>query len=217
MKFPTQLTLFFFRQSLWVTLLGLVIAIGYVLYFQDIIRTNNDSFHLFILIHSIAIAVILGRFRNENFIYAYTRGYSRNQLYLAKMSASILSVLTVWLPVALVIWLPIRSVIQDKLFQSPYFPFMETGENILPLFWLWGYALLLPMFHYVWIRRAQPIPGSNGTVLLAIGYVMVVVMHSNFYRNPAWLQLVLVSVTTLSALVLLIGTWKCHQKMEMQR
>jgi hypothetical protein len=204
----------FFRQALPVTLLGLTIGCLYVLFARRVLIWQNAALALFVLIHSIAIAALLGRFRSRSFAFIYTRGYSRDELWLHKMLATILAVLAVWLPMAVIVWAPIRSTIQDKLFASPYFPIMSIREASVPWAWLAGHTILLPLFHYVWIRRAQPMRGGNGVVLLAIGVVIVIAILMSFRWHPQWFRILVFILSAVVTATTLIAGRLLHRQLE---
>ena len=200
------------RQCLPATLIGLPIACFYVLLARKPLDWANPWMGLFVLAHSVAIVFSLGRYRSPGFAFLYTRGYSRDELWLHQLLVTVLAVLTVWLPLALIVWLPIRSSVQDVLLGSPYFPIMMVQEVSVPWAWLAGYAILLPLFHYVWIRCAQPLGGGDGAVLLAVGTVIVIGIFLLSGRLPHWFWMLLgvlaavVTVTNLAAGLLLHRT-----------
>jgi hypothetical protein len=203
MKIRGSLLWMFFRETLPATLIVLPIACLYVMFVRDVLSWRNPWMAMLVLGHSIALASLLGRYRSRSFAFMYTRGYTRDELWLNKMAATVLSVLAVWLPVALIIWLPIRSGVQEG-FRSPYFPIMMLREAGVPWAWLAGYAILLSLFHYVWIRRAQPLRGENGVVLLAIGVVVVIAILMSFRWHYDWFRMlcyVLAGVTVVTTLV----------------
>jgi hypothetical protein len=205
MRIKMSLLRMMMRRCLPATLIGLPVACFYVLLTREPLDWANPWMGLFVLAHSIAIASCLGRYRSPDFAFFYTRGYSRDELWVHKLLATVLAVLTVWLPLALVVWLPVRSRVQDVLFRSPYFPIMTMREVSVPWAWLAGYALLLPLFHYVWIRRALPLAGGDGVISLAIGTVVVVGTFMLFGWLPHWFWMLLwvlaavVTVTNLAA------------------
>ncbi len=204
------------RQCLPTTLIALSLACLYVLGAREPLMWSNPWMGLFVLAHSIAIASCLGRYRCPEFAFLHTRGYARDELWINKLLATALAVLVVWLPAALIVWLPIRSELQEKLLFSPYFPIMQVREAVVPWAWLAGYGILLPLFHYVWIRRAQPLAGGDGVVLLAVGTVVVVGTLMLFgwlpywFRMLAWILAGIVTATNLVAGLLL------HRTMEIQ-
>lgn len=214
MKIRTPLLSMLFRQTLPVTLLGLAIGCLYVLFARRVLIWQNAPLALFVLVHSIAIAAMLGRFRSRSFAFLYTRGYSRDELWLHKMLATILTVLAVWLPMAVIVWAPIRSTLQDKLFASPYFPIMSMREASVPWAWLAGYAILLSLFHYVWIRRAQPMRGGNGVVLLAIGVVIAMATLMSFRWHSPWFKTLVCTLSVVIVATTLIAGRLLHRQLE---
>jgi uncharacterized membrane protein YidH (DUF202 family) len=217
MKIKPALIGLFFRQTLPVTLLALPFLCLFILFYREVLDWQNPWISLFILVHSIALTICLGRFRSQSFAFIYTRGYTRDELWINKMLATVLAVLVVWLLAALSLWLPVRSAVQDKLFASPYFPLMMPREAPVPWFWLFGYGILLPIFHYVWIRRAQPTRGSNGAVLLAIGMVVVAATLMTFKWHPAWFLMLIWIVSAIMTATALIGGFLLHRSLEVQK
>ena len=71
MKISIPLVTTFLRQTLPVTLVGLPIVGLYVLFASEPLRWDDKWVALFILCHSIAIAVSLGRFRSSAFAFLY--------------------------------------------------------------------------------------------------------------------------------------------------
>ena len=207
----------FLRQTLGVTLTALTVMLFTVLFYREVFEWYNPWMSLLVLMHSILIVFRLGRFRSRSFTFMYTRGFSRDQLWVNKMIASAIAVLIVWLPVAAVIWLPVRSAVQDKLFESPYFPLMMIRESPVPLFWLFEYAVLVPLFHYTWIRRAQPTRGGSGAVLIAIAAVIAGATLMNFRSHPDWFETVVWTVSAVMVLTSLVGGFLLHRKLEVQK
>ena len=207
----------FLRKTFGVTLIALPVMVIFVLFYRNILNWQNPWLSLFVLVHSIAIVFCMGRFHSRSFAYIYTRGYSRDELWVNKMIASAIAVLIVWLPVAVVVWLPIRSTIQDKMFLSPYFPLMMMREVLVPSFWLFGYAVLVPLFHYVWIRRAQPTRGGNGAVLLAIAVVIAATTLMTFRWHPEWFKMLIWIVSAIVTTTALVGGFLLHRKLEVKK
>lgn len=205
-----------FRQILPVTLIALPIGCLYVLFTRDVLSWQNPWIALFVLVHSITIAVLSGRYRSRAFAFLYTRGFTRDELWFYKMLNTILSVMAVWLPMALIVWLPVRSYVQDKLFISPYFPLMMIREASVPWFWLAGYAILLPLFHYVWIRRAQPLRGENGVVFLSMGVVIVIATLMSFRWHTLWFRILIYMLSAVIIVTSLIAGRILHRNLEVQ-
>jgi hypothetical protein len=200
------------RQCRPATALGLPLAGLYVLLTPKPLEWANPWMGLFVLGHSLTIASCLGRYRSPAFAFLYTRGYARDELWVHQLLVTLWAVLAVWLPLALVVWLPIRSSVQDALFRSPYSLILTIREVSVPWAWLAGYAFLLPLFHYVWIRRAQPLAGGDGVVLLATGTVLALGILLSFRWFPPWFLVLsgalalVVSATNLLAGLLLHRT-----------
>ena len=216
MRIRISLLKMMMRQCLPVTLIGLPLAVLYVLLTRQPLDWANPWMGLFVLGHSIAIAFCLGRYRSPGFAFLYTRGYSRDQLWVHQVLATVLAVLTVWLPLALLVWLPIRSGVQDVLFRSPYFPILMIREAVVPWAWLAGYALLLPLFHYVWIRRAQPLAGGDGVVLLAAGTVIAIGIFMLFGWFPRWFWTLLWILAAPITVTNLVAGFLLHRKIEVE-
>jgi hypothetical protein len=209
-----SLLIILLRQTLPVSLIALPVGCLYVMFTREVLTWQNPWMALFVLAHSIAIAFCLGRFGSPSFAFLYTRGYSRDELWLHKMLGTASSVLIVWLPITLVLWLGIRSSVQDKMFVSPYFPIMMMREASVPWFWLGGYAILLPLFHYVWIRRAQPLRGENGVVLLAIGVVVVIGTLMTFRWHPQWFRTLIYALSAVIIVTTLVAGRVLHRNLE---
>ena len=214
MKVSKSLLAILYRQVLAVILIALPIGCLYVLWARRVLIWQNAALGLFVLAHSIAIAVCLGRFRSRGFAFIYTRGYSRDCLWVHKMLVTVLAVLSVWLPMALILWLGLRSAFQDVVFESPYFPIMAVREASAPWTWLAGYGILLPLFHYVWIRRAQPMRGGNGAVMLAVGVVFAIITLVSFRWHPLWFRVVAFSAAVIVVGTALIGGQLLHRQLE---
>lgn len=214
MRIKMSLLKMMMRQCLPATLIGLPMACFYVLLTRKPLDWANPWMGLFVLAHSVAIVFSLGRYRSPGFAFLYTRGYSRDELWFHKLLATALTVLAVWLPLALIVWLPIRRNVQDMLFRSPYSPIMMIREVSVPWAWLAGYAILLPLFHYVWIRRAQPLAGGDGIVLLAVGTVVVIGIFMLFNGLPHWFWMLLWALAAVVIATNLVAGLLLHRTVE---
>ena len=214
MKIKTTLLGMFFKQAIPVTLIMLPIGCLYVLLVRKPLSWQDPWLALFVILHSIGIAACLGRFRSPAFAFIYTRGYSRDALWSYKMLSTVLSFISVWLPMALIVWLSIRCALQDKIFKSPYFPIMSMREVSVPWIWLIGYVLLLSLFHYVWIRRAQPMRGGNDVIFLAVGVVIAMIVIMPFSWHPQWFRMLIYILSAVIVIVTLVAGWRLHRTME---
>lgn len=214
MKIKISLLAMLLRQTLPASLVALPVGCLYVLLTRNVFSWQNPWMALFVLAHSIAIASCLGQCSSPSFAFLYTRGYSRDELWTHKMLGTVLSVLIVWVPITLIIRLGVRSVVQDRVFVSPYWPIMMMREGPVPWFWLGGYAILLPLFHYFWIRRAQPLRGENGVVLLALGVVAVMGTLMTFRWHPLWFRALIYTLSAVMIVTTLVAGRVLHRDLE---
>lgn len=216
MKIKTALLGFFLRSLFPVNAAAMIVSVCFILLYPNYFLWNNAWASLFILAHCITITFVLGRVHSGPFAFIYTRGFSRDVLWMHKMIASIVSALLVWLPVALIMGLGGRSALQN-LFQNPYFPIMAQREMSAVWFWLFGYALLLPLFHYVWIRKAQPAKSAGNGMLLAVGAVIAVITlisnryHAHWFAQFCWI------VGGVIILTCMISGFFLHRTLEVQK
>ncbi len=158
---------FLLCQTRPVTLVAVPAAALYVLLTPAVLNERAVGPVFFVLVHTLLVTSRFGRSKASDFAFLYTRGYSRDSLWAHTMLASSAAVLAAWLPAAVLVWTGARGVVQDRLLQNPEFPIMADSEMLLPLKWLLGYVVLLPIYHYAWIRGAQPTRGRLGGVVAA--------------------------------------------------
>lgn len=199
-----------------VTIVALLVSVPYLLLSPKPLESYDAWISVFLLAHCIALAMRLGHMRGDATEFLYTQGYTRDQIWTHLMASTVSCVVAVWLPMALCLWLRIRSGIQDHVFVSPYYPLLGAREMGLPWVWLCAYALLLPMFHYVWIRRAQPTKGSDGSLLIAAGLVVVAGTlvsfrwHADWFKVVTWVLFGIMTLTALWAGRILHRTMEVH-------
>ena len=205
------------RQTLPATVVGGLSLGLFSLAWPDVLTPRDPWPGLIILAQCLLLAVLLGRFETPWFAFLYSRGYSRDGLWGHMMLVSALSVLAAWLVAALIVWTGLRCLLHDRLLHSPCFPIMAPREISMPLVWLGLYLLLVPAFHYAWIRRAQPTKGRQGgnfavaglLAALLVGFAMV------YYLDGwlAWLSGVLY-VAVVACLIL--GGRVLHRSLEVR-
>lgn len=199
------------------TFAAAIVAAVYVVTSPQLLKFEMMSITpFFILVHCIAIVAIQGRTRSSAFAFLYSQGFERRTLWNHTMLASFASALIVWLPAAFLIWTGIRSFVQDAN-ANFLFPLMAVTENAYPLWCLLMYAVLIPVFHYVWIREAQGTRGASNGLLLAIGLVLTGFSIWNSVRMewmPIWTVALIVSGLSLAAIALLIASRVLHRRME---
>ena len=217
MKIHMSLLMMLQRQMFAVTMIALPIGCLSVLLMREPLEYDNAWLAWFILLHSICMVFSLGRFRSKSFAFLYSRGYSWDAIWCHKMLSTALSVLWVWGAMALVVWTPLRSIVQDKMYASPYYPLFAIKEVSVPWAWLMGYAVLLPMFHYVWIRRAQPTLGGEGSVLIAISMVVVIITLRSFRWHQRWFEIMVMVLAGVVVVTNLVAGWLLHRKLEVQK
>lgn len=195
-----------YTHCLPVNLVALGVGIGSVLLISTPLSWQSKWLNLIVLVHSIALAVRTGHMGNSSTEFLYTQGYTRDQIWLHLMLSTALGAVTVWLPMALCVWLSIRCQIQDQVFLNPHFPIMRKLEMAVPWFWLYGYALLLPLFQYVGMRQAHSARGGRNARAYAIGVVICAYLLISpgrvlptWFVNLVWLLSLLVFVAMLVA------------------
>lgn len=218
MKINLALLGFFIRQAWPATALALPVISLFLLGYPHLLTLENPWMAVFVLLHSAALTFLLGQSRHPASAYIYTRGYSRNRLWLHKMMATGLSVLMVWGPAMLMVHLQVRSHVQDRFCNNPYFPLMTPREASVPWLWLLGYALLLPIFHYLWIRRSQPNRGAFFAKMLTIAWILaagtLLQILPQFKWEPAWFQYGFWIMCSLLTMTALVGGRRLHRTVE---
>ena len=199
------------RRALPVTIIAMVMACGYALLAPGRLGWGLAWDHgvltvLFVILHSVALVTMLGR--PSAFLYA--RGFSRDAIWAHTMLAHAAAVLTVWLAVGLIVWTPLRSMWQDLVMKSPFYPGAAFVDRCYPLGPLLGYAAMLPPLHYAWIRMAQPMRGRLAGVGLAVWFAIGGVGAMLGAWESGWMGLPTVCVAAL----LLVWGWRLHRRLE---
>ena len=203
------------RPLIPATLAALAVACLYVLLRPDVLGCRDGWAAVFVVIHSLVIARRFRRFDRGDFAFLYSRGFSRDQLWGHVILASVLAALAVWLPAALIVWTPLRSLVQDVVCLNPFFPIMAPLETSAPWMWLICYVLSVPLFHYEWVRRAQPVRGgAAGPVLAAaVIVVMAVLITLSMYQWFVWFCAAAGVVVVLATSV---AAWRGHRDLEVR-
>ena len=126
-----------------------------------------------------------------------------------------MSVLATWLPCAILILTPLRGMYQD-LQLNPWFPLMASTEWPFLTWALLVYVMVLPVFHYEWIRSAMPYRGIVSGHMLAIGFFVFAMLLgdrlSGYGTDP--MRVVLIGGFAIAAMILFVfGRW-LHSRME---
>ena len=204
------------RRILLITLVAIPIACLFAVLWRDVLEWRNGWAAVFIVIHSRLIVLRFARFDRGSFAFLHTRGFSRDTIWVHNMLASWLSALAVWVPVAVIIWSPLRGLVQDVLFRSPYFPIMAPREAMAPFAWLIGYGILIPLFHYQWIRKAQPVKGGMGGVFVVTGVIAAIAVLMMEGSRHAWFGYLVAAAGIVAVPVTVIASWRLHRRLEVR-
>lgn len=159
----------FLRHLLPVNLAAIVVALGFVLVWRNPLVEDRGWPLLFVMIHSIAAILRVDAFNTGWYAFYRTRRFTSRCLAAHGLLAATVSALTVWGVAAIVVWSGLRAELQDHVIRSPYAPFLARLERAWPLEWLAAYLVLIPVWHYALVRKAQPTAGAfNGLVLAAV-------------------------------------------------
>lgn len=219
MRLKPPLFAWFFRNSLGVTLAAAPIAFLYCLSSPRVFTFRDPLAVLFIVVHAALIVSSCGGLYWQQRAFLFTRGYSRDTLWLNMLWASLASALAVWLPAALAIWTTLRSAMQDRFFRSADFPIMAPLERGVPWFWLAAYVLVLAFFHYAWIRRAQPTRDEQGGFFLAAGFLAVActfLLEGPVIVRMPWLVRLIGIAALFVTVALLWAALLLHRRLEVR-
>ncbi len=213
-----QWPLFFwiFRPLRLLTLISSSLATAYVLLHDKPLEFFLDmNAVVFVISHSFLISLLLGQVRSESFAFLYSQGFSRDLLWRHVWLATLASVLATWVPCAVLILTPLRSHFQDWML-NPWFPLMAPTESRFLTRSLLFYGMLLPLFHYEWIRSSMPFRGRVSGHLLVIAYFVC----GLFLTERLWSFSVDLARTSMflgfiaiSAILGLFGYW-LHKRLE---
>ena len=205
------------HQALPATLVAGLAFAGYALLWSDVITRRNAWPAVIVVVHCMALGRLLGRFETPPFAFLYSRGCSRDALWRGLMLASAASVLAAWLCGTLVMWTGLRSLFHDVMMRSPLFPIMAPRETWVPLTWLGLYALLMPVCHYAWIRRAQPTKGATGGGMLGVGIIAALVVGFLLGRlQHGWYCWLTAGLCAVVAVTLILGGRQLHRSLEVR-
>lgn len=216
MQIQWPLLLWIFRPLRLLTLISSTLAVAYVLLHDKPLEFFLDmNSVVFVISHSFLISLLLGRVRSESFAFLYSQGFSRDLLWRHVWLATLASVLATWVPCAVLILTPLRSQFQDWM-QNPWFPLMASTESRFLTRSLLFYGMLLPIFHYEWIRSSMPFRGRVAGHLLVIAYFVI----GLFLNERLWyfgMDLARTSMflgfVTISVILGLFGYW-LHKRLE---
>ncbi len=173
---------------------------------------------LFVAVHSVVLVGMHARVHTSEVAFLYSRGFSRDTLWVNQVIASTLSVLIVWMVAAFCVWMGLRSWVQEQLMQNPEYPVMASTD--MPFLWryLVGYTVALPTLHYAWVRRNQPTRGQHSGDYLTVAMVLATftVLAMSPHRE-GWTLGVTVAGGVTIGLTLLVEAWRLHRSLEVQQ
>lgn len=218
MQIRWRLLFWIFRQLRWLTLVTAATSSLYVLFSNERLDFQRDSFAIvFVLLHSFLISRLMGRVRSEQFAFLYSQGIPRNVLWCHTWLAALSSVLATGLLCAVLIVTPLRGMFQNAL-QNPWFPLMAATEWPFLVWSLLVYAMVLPVVQYEWIRSATPYRDITSGHLLSLGFLTFAVLLANRFSafDPLHLQMVFIAVFAMVPVSLgIFGQW-LHRRMEVR-
>jgi len=219
MRLSVPLLMWLWRQTLPVTILATAAVVALAIFIPARLQMRfiegwGALIILLVIVHSAAMVAMQGRPFSGAAGYLYTRGFSRDRLWVHHMLASAAAVAVVWLAAGLVVWTPLRGWVQGML-GNPFYPgaaWLDAGIvwPPLPL-----YVLLLAGLHYAWIRRAQPMRERWIGPLLVVG-TLVALPLAMFADSPDIVPLWWIPALAMAAAVVLLVTlsWRLHRNME---
>lgn len=215
MRIQWTLLRWFLQETSRINLAASLVWAGYVLFKKETLEVFDPWPWFFIGVHGYTLAALLGRYESSEFAFLYNRGFTRDSLWTHMMLATVLGVVSALIIATLFIFFPLRNYFQEKAFHNPYYPILATYDYKAVWAWWIGYAVSLPVFHYTWIRRAQPALHGNAGDWLCAGFLLTafttLVLIS--YRSLFWVRMTIVFGFLISGVLLFAG-WKLHRDME---
>ena len=104
-------------------------------------------------------------------------------------------------------------------YQNIYFPFYASAEFSLPWAWLFEYAMVLPLMHYVWVRANQPCrSAASGWMVMTLGLCILAWVFDRLgvhhWETP--FLLLFAGLHIPAAFLLVIGCWRLHRTLEVR-
>ena len=171
---------------------------------------------VFILIHSVAITFILGRVRSRSFAFIYTRGFSRDVLWLHKMLASVVSVFVAWLrrafdragrPKPLQDW-----------FRNPVSADHGRKGNVRRVVLAVRVCdSAADVSLCLWIRKAQPTRSPGSGMLLAVGLFFTGLTLVSFSNHAPWFVMLCGLLAAVMIATCTISGFLLHRTLEVQK
>lgn len=216
MQLNRTLIRWYFQTVRTPTLVAAAVASGFALFYTGRLAEITIPPLLFIMAQSVFTTRQMTRFDTPSAAFLYTRGFSRDRLWSHRIAAHLLCALAVWGPASLLVWLGVRSVIQDQLVENPYYPLMKSADYGVPLVWLATYLLLVGAVEYGPVRRAQPTRDRDAGYIIECGLMfLLIVTFAGLSESPR-LSIPIAVVVAFASIVLLVGGWRLHRRIEIQ-
>ncbi len=216
MQLNRALVSWYFRAARPVTLPAAGAAALFVVAYSGRLKEAMFVPFAFVAMQSVLTAWLMSRFNSPAAAFLYTRGFTRDRLWTHRIAAHVLSVIAVWGPASLLVWLGVRSVIQDQLFDNPYYPLMMTADFATPCWWFAEYLLLVSAVDYGPIRRALPTLDRDAGYTIELGLILLLLTFVNTpWRNP-WYFVPVSAAFVVASLALVIGSWRLHRQIEIR-
>lgn len=198
------------------TLLAAAVAAGFALFYTGRLTEIFFTPLLFIMAQSVLTARQMTRFDAPSAAFLYTRGFSRDRLWVHRIAAHLMCVLAVWGPASLIVWLGVRSVIQDRLIENPYYPLLRSADFGVPLVWLATYLLLVGVVEYGPVRRAQPTRDRDAGYIIECGLMFLLIVTFAGLSESPQLSIPIAAAVAFASIVLLVGGSRLHRRIEIQ-
>lgn len=215
-----KLLLWQLRQLFLINAAAMVIAGLYTLLrAEPMVAPGELRMLMAVIVHSAAVVWVLGRVSSRHVGFLHAQGFTRDQIGWHTFLASLLSAVLVCSTVLLLMVTGLRSFVADHVFESPWFPFMASGEYSLPFILLLGYAIVLPLMHYAWVRFNQPFGGAaSGWMMMISGLVFLIWSGSMLWMHRLETTfLLVVAVSYVPGIILLtVACWRLHRTMEVR-
>lgn len=215
MRLRPVLLLTFLRHLLPVTLPAVGVSLAYVMTCREPLVDDRQWPLLFVIAHSLAAVWRVDAFRSGWFAFYRTRGFTSRCLAAHGLLAALASSLVIWGIAAVPIWSGLRAEFQDHLIRSPYAPFLARLERAWPLEWLGAYLVLIPVWHYALVRKAQPTAGAFNGLVLAVVFALAWSTLFGGHGHPM-IQWLIWGAGGVCAAICLTGGIRLHRQLEVR-
>lgn len=218
MRIQRTLLKYLLLETGTINVVAVIVWTGYVLCKRSPLEFYDQWPFLFIGLHGIGLAWAIGRVDTSGFAFLYSRGYTRDSLWVYKTITMVHGVLMALSLATVILHSPFRTILFNR-------PLLYPFEPILPLFerqvlWTWwiGYAIALPLFQYAWIRRGQPSAGCNSGIWLcaALPSASYFTFLYHYSRSFKWIDTAIVGGLLIAGILLFSG-WRLHRHLEVSR